>query len=245
MIVIVMKTLTDSTITLRRSEERGHMDHGWLNTYHSFSFADYYDPAHMGFRSLRVINDDKIGPGVGFPTHPHRDMEIFSYVLAGKLQHKDSLGNERVLEPGQVQVMSAGKGVLHSEFNPSETEPVHLLQLWIQPNERGLKPRYSEWHPKPGSEKEPKVLIISADGRDDSATIAQDASVYRIRLQPGETVAHDLASGRGAWLQIALGSATLNGHALATGDAGSSTTAGLLTITGGPEGTEALLFDLA
>jgi redox-sensitive bicupin YhaK (pirin superfamily) len=141
--------------------------------------------------------------------------------------------------------MSAGKGVLHSEFNPSKTEPVHLLLLWIQPNARGLKPRYSEWHPKPGSEMEPKVLIISADGRNDSATIAQDASVYRIRLQPGETVAHELAAGRGAWLQIALGSATLNGQTLATGDAGSTNSAGLLTITGGSEGTEALLFDLA
>lgn len=242
----VMNTLTDTTsLVIRRSDERGHVDHGWLNTYHSFSFADYYDPAHMGFRSLRVINDDKIGPGVGFPTHPHRDMEIFSYVLAGKLQHKDSLGNERVLEPGQVQVMSAGKGVLHSEFNPSKTEPVHLLQLWILPNERGLKPRYTEWHPTPGSEKEPKVLIISGDGREHSATIAQEADVFRIRLQPGQTVTHELRPNRGAWLQIALGSATLNGQSLATGDAAASETPGTLTIVGGEEGTEALLFDLA
>ena len=237
-----MKTI-ETTSNIRRANERGHGDHGWLNSHHTFSFADYYDPAHMGFRSLRVINDDRVAPGQGFGTHPHRDMEIFSYVLEGALQHKDSLGNGSVLKPGQIQLMSAGRGVTHSEFNPSPTEPLHFLQIWIQPRERGLAPSYTEWRPKASQADAAKVLVISPDGREDSATIHQEAEIYRIRLQPGQTVTHQLKSGRGAWLQIAEGALTLNGVALATGDGASTEEPGTLTLVAtGP--TEALLFDL-
>ena len=238
-----MKT-TQTTLTVRRANERGHADHGWLDSHHTFSFADYYDPAQMGFRSLRVINDDRVAPGQGFGTHPHRDMEIFSYVLEGALQHKDSLGNGSVLKPGQIQLMSAGRGVTHSEFNPSRTEPLHFLQIWIQPRERGLAPSYTEWRPKPEQVNAPKVLVISPDGRDASATIHQDAQVYRIRLQPDQTVVHELKPGRGAWLQIAEGALTLNGVALTTGDGASTEEPGRLTIAA-TQPTEALLFDLA
>ena len=180
-----MTTKTHSLI-VRKANDRGHADHGWLKTSHTFSFADYYDPAHMGFRTLRVINDDWVAPGMGFPTHPHRDMEIFSYVLEGTIGHKDSMGNGRELKPGQIQLMSAGSGVTHSEYNPSDSEPLHLLQIWIQPRERGLTPSYTEWHPKPEHEAAPKVLVISPDGREDSATIQQDALIYRVLLRPGQ-----------------------------------------------------------
>src|SRR3954464_1993575 len=163
----VMKTAA-TELTIRRASERGHADHGWLNSYHTFSFADYYDPAHVGFRSLRVINDDRVAPGKGFGEHPHRDMEIFSYVLEGTLAHRDSLGNGRELKPGQIQLMSAGKGVTHSEFNPSPKEPAHFLQIWIEPRARGLAPSYTEWHPKAQHEGAGKVLVISPDGREDS-----------------------------------------------------------------------------
>lgn len=238
-----MKTI-ETTLNIRRANERGQADHGWLNSHHTFSFANFYDPAHMGFRSLRVINDDRVASAQGFGTHPHRDMEIFSYVLEGALQHKDSLGNGRVLKPGEIQLMSAGRGVTHSEFNASPTEPLHFLQIWIQPRERGLAPGYSEWRPKPEQDNAPKVLVISPDGRDGSATIHQDAEVYRIRLQPGQSVKHELKPGRGAWLQIAAGALTINGAALATGDGASTETPGTLTLTAtGP--AEALLFDLA
>lgn len=238
-----MKT-TQSSLKIRRANARGHANHGWLNSHHTFSFADYYDPAHMGFRSLRVINDDRVAPGQGFGTHPHRDMEIFSYVLEGALQHKDSLGNGSVLKPGQIQLMSAGQGVTHSEFNPSAAEPLHFLQIWIQPRERGLVPGYTEWHPTPAQASAPKVLVISSDGRDGSATIHQDAEIYRLRLQPGDKVAHELKPGRGAWLQIATGALTLNGTALATGDGASTEEPGKLALEA-TQPTEALLFDLA
>ncbi|MSU33968.1 MAG: hypothetical protein EXS36_02445 [Pedosphaera sp.] len=155
-------------LNIRRADERGHADQGWLKSNYTFSFADYCDPAHMGFRSMRVINDDRVAPGMGFGTHPHRDMEIFSYVLAGALEHKGSLGNGRVLKPGQIQLMSAGQGVRHSEFNPSPSEPLHFLQIWIQPRARGLTPGYTEWLPKPEHADAPKVLVISTDGRDGS-----------------------------------------------------------------------------
>jgi redox-sensitive bicupin YhaK (pirin superfamily) len=237
-----MKT-TETTPNIRRANERGHADHGWLNSRHTFSFADYYDPAHMGFRSLRVINDDRVAPGKGFGTHPHRDMEIFSYVLEGALQHKDSMGNGRVLKPGEIQLMSAGRGVTHSEFNPSRTEPLHFLQIWVQPRERGLAPSYTEWRPKPEQAAAPKVLVISPDGRDDSATIHQDAEIYRIRLKAGQRVTHELKPGRGAWLQIAQGALSLNGVALATGDGASIEAPGTLSLTASKP-TEALLFDL-
>jgi redox-sensitive bicupin YhaK (pirin superfamily) len=237
-----MKT-TATGLNLRRAGERGQADHGWLKSQHTFSFADYYDPAHLGFRSLRVINDDVIAPGHGFPTHPHRDMEIFSYVLKGALKHQDSLGNGRVLKPGQIQLMSAGRGVTHSEFNPSSTEELHLLQIWLQPRERGLQPSYTEWHPRAEHATAPKVLVISPDGRDGSATIQQAADIYRLQLQPGQTVTHELAPGHGAWLHLADGAMTLDGVELTTGDAASTEQAGTLTLTASQR-SEALLFDL-
>ena len=230
-------------LIIRRSGERGHADHGWLNSYHSFSFANYHDPAHMGFRTLRVINDDRVAPGQGFGSHPHRDMEIFSYVLEGAIKHKDSMGNGRVLKPGQIQLMSAGRGVMHSEYNPSDREPLHFLQIWILPRTKGLTPSYTEWHPKAEQAAEPKVLVISPDGRDGSATINQDAEIYRIRMQPGQSVTHVLAAGRGAWLQVAEGDLTLNGQVLTTGDGVSTEQAGQLTLKASRQ-TEAILFDL-
>ena len=230
-------------LTLRKSNERGKADHGWLDSRFSFSFADYHDPKHMHFRTLRVINEDKIAPGGGFPMHPHRDMEIFSYVLEGALQHKDSMGNGRVLKPGQIQLMSAGAGVLHSEFNPSSTDTTHMLQIWLFPDKRGKEPGYTEWHPKPEHDTQAKVLVISKDGREDSAVIHQDASIYRLKLKAGQEVTHDLAAKRGAWLQLARGSVTLNGTALTAGDAASTEDAGTLSITA-TEDAEAILFDL-
>jgi redox-sensitive bicupin YhaK (pirin superfamily) len=197
----------------------------------------------MGFRSLRVINDDIVAAGRGFPEHPHRDMEIFSYVLEGALAHRDSLGNERVLQPGQIQLMSAGTGVRHSEFNPSATEPTHFLQIWIQPREQGLKPSYTEWHPSPQNADDPKVLVISPDGRDGSAGIQQDAEIYRILLEPGQSLQHEVREGRGVWLQIAEGSLVLNGITLSTADAAATEESGTLTLTANSR-TNALIFDL-
>jgi len=231
-------------ITVRKSQERGRADHGWLDSRHTFSFADYFDPQHMGFRALRVINEDRVVSGAGFPTHPHRDMEIFSYVLDGALQHKDSMGNGRTLEPGQIQLMSAGRGVTHSEFNPHRDHNLHFLQIWIQPNERGLTPSYTEWKPNESTAAASKVLVISADGRESSARIHQDVDVYRVRLGAGERVEHELAAGRGAWLQLIKGSATLNGVELAAGDGANTEDAGTLSIAA-KSPVEALLFDLA
>lgn len=229
---------------VRKSSDRGHADHGWLDSRHTFSFADYYDPAHMGFRSLRVINEDRVAPGGGFPTHPHRDMEIFSYVVGGTLEHEDSMGNGRRLQPGQIQLMSAGSGVTHSEFNPSRVEPAHFLQIWIKPRAYGLTPSYTEWHPAPESEHAAKVLVISPDGRENSATIRQDADIYRVRLKAGETLGHDLKPGRGLWLQLISGTLTAGGSVLEAGDAACTETAGTFQITA-TENAEALLFDLA
>lgn len=227
----------------RPANDRGHANHGWLDSHHSFSFANYYDPAFMGFRSLRVINEDRVTPGMGFGTHPHSDMEIFSYVLSGKLRHKDSMGNGKELLPGQIQLMSAGSGVTHSEFNPSHTEPLHFLQIWIQPQERGLKPSYTEWQPKPEQAETAKVLVISPDGREGSALIHQDAEVWRLLLKPGETVTHDLRPGRGAWIQVVRGSIEADGTALGGGDGASTAAEGSLRFTA-TESAEALLFDL-
>jgi redox-sensitive bicupin YhaK (pirin superfamily) len=239
---VPMKT-TATGLSIRRAGERGHADHGWLDSHHTFSFANYYDPAHMGFRSLRVINDDRVAPGQGFGTHPHRDMEIFSYVIEGTLEHKDSMGNGRQLIPGQIQLMSAGRGITHSEFNPSRTDPLHFLQIWIQPRERGLTPSYTEWHPNPELADAAKTLVISSDGADGSAVIHQDAKVYLVRLRPGQTVTHDVEAGRGAWLHIVEGALKLNGIELSTGDGASSEERGRLTLTAS-EQTQALLFDL-
>jgi redox-sensitive bicupin YhaK (pirin superfamily) len=231
-------------INLRPSQERGHANHGWLDSFHTFSFADYYDPAHMGFRSLRVINQDIIAPGAGFPTHPHADMEIFSYILWGALQHRDSMGNGRVLKPGQIQLMSAGRGVTHSEFNPSQSDDASLLQIWIRPRQRGLTPSYTEWHPDPAREDDAKVLVISPDGREGSAIIHQDADIYRVRLMAGKVVTHEAAAGRGVWFQLIKGLMTVNGTQLQPGDAMSTEDSGTLTFTA-TQDAEALLFDLA
>lgn len=231
-------------VNVRPAAERGHANHGWLDTWHSFSFANYYDPDHMGFRSLRVINQDRIAPGAGFGTHPHRDMEIFSYVLEGTLKHADSMGNSRELKPGQIQLMSAGSGVTHSEFNPSRTEGTHILQIWIQPHTKGLVPAYTEWHPS-GATSGSKTLVISPDGRDQSATIRQDAFVHRLLLEPGGTVTHDLAPGRGLWLQAIRGDLRLNDTLLDPGDGASTETAGTYLFTALDAPAEALLFDLA
>lgn len=232
------------TLRVRRANERGHADHGWLESCHTFSFADYHDPAHMGFRSLRVLNDDRVAPQGGFPTHPHRDMEIFSYVLAGRLAHRDSLGNQRELKPGEIQLMRAGRGVSHSEFNPSATEEAHFLQIWITPSERGLEPAYTEWTPPAGTAGTAKQLVISGDGRDGSARIAQDAAVYLIRAGGGATIPHDLAVGRGLWLHVIRGSAAVAGTVLQPGDAAALEEPAQVAIHAGPEGLEALLFDL-
>jgi redox-sensitive bicupin YhaK (pirin superfamily) len=187
--------MTDSPsaakIRVRKSADRGHAQHGWLDTRHTFSFADYFDREHMGFRSLRVINEDFVEPAAGFPTHPHRDMEIFSYVVAGAIAHRDSLGNGRTLRPGEIQLMSAGTGVTHSESNPSRAERLHLLQIWILPEKQGLKPSYTEWKPRPEHADASQVLLISPDGRDGSATIHQDAFVHRVRLAASETLEHE------------------------------------------------------
>lgn len=230
-------------ITIRKAADRGRADFGWLDSRHSFSFGEYYDPNHMGFRSLRVINDDRVAGGGGFSPHPHRDMEIFSYVLEGQLAHEDSMGNRRTLEPGQVQLMSAGRGVTHGEFNPSKTASTRFLQIWIQPDRKGLAPSYTEWRPRPIDVNAPKVLVISPDGRDDSATIHQDAFVYRIRMKAGDEVGHTLAGGRGLWLQIMTGAATLNGMALAEGDGACAEQPASYVIQAAAD-VEALLFDL-
>jgi redox-sensitive bicupin YhaK (pirin superfamily) len=234
---------TASAIEVRRSHERGQADHGWLQSHHTFSFAEYQDPAHMGFRTLRVINEDWVAPGQGFGTHPHRDMEIFSYVLEGAIQHRDSLGNGRILTPGQIQLMSAGQGVTHSEFNPSTTDSLHLLQIWIRPHTRGLTPSYTEWHPQPEQARNPKVLVISPDGREGSAIIHQEAKVYRLRWDQGQILEHNLHPGRGVWLQVMSGGLAWDAIALGAGDAASSEEPGKLVLNGSASG-EALLFDL-
>ena len=230
-------------IRIRRSTERGHLNHGWLDTYHTFSFGDYYDPEWMGYRSLRVINDDKVAPGHGFPTHGHRDMEIITYVLDGALEHRDSMGNGGVIKPGEIQYMSAGSGVRHSEFNPSPDSEVHLLQIWIMPVIAGLDPTYAQQ--QFGDARRGKLcLLASADGRDGSVTIRQDASIYASILEKGEAVEHQLEQGRGAWLQVARGNVTLNGEEVRAGDAAAIEGEEAISIAAADRG-EVLLFDLA
>lgn len=229
-------------MTIRRSDERGQANHGWLNTRFTFSFADYYDPNHMGFRSLRVINDDVVSPGGGFDMHPHRDMEIITVVLSGALEHKDSMGNGRVIRPGEVQYMAAGTGVLHSEFNPSETEPVHLLQVWIKPDAKGAKPNYAERDFK--SAPVGKLnLIASKTGRDGSIAINQDAELLVGKFAGGETVTHPLRSGRHAWVHVAEGEVTLNGAHLTAGDGVAVSDEHELKLAATKPG-QVLLFDL-
>jgi redox-sensitive bicupin YhaK (pirin superfamily) len=229
-------------ITIRRAKDRGHFDHGWLNTFHTFSFADYHDPAHMGFRSLRVLNDDRVAPGEGFGEHRHRDMEIVSYVLEGALAHRDSMGNSGVIRPGDVQKMSAGTGVQHSEFNGSRSEPVHFLQIWIVPEVRGIAPAYEQKTFPPETRRGKLRLIGSRDGRDGSVTIRQDVDAYASVLEDGQNVRHPLAPGRSAWLHVAEGELELNGNRLAVGDGAAVSGESELTIAG--KGAEFLLFDL-
>lgn len=229
--------------TIRRAEERGRVNHGWLDTAHTFSFASYYDPAHMGFRSLRVINDDTVAGGEGFGMHPHRDMEIITYVLSGALEHKDSMGNGRVIRPGEFQYMSAGTGVQHSEFNHSPTEPVHLLQIWIVPDRKGVKPRYAE-KSLAAAPSGQLHLVTSKTGRDGSIGIHQDADLYYARLKAGETVTHGLAPGRHAWVHVAEGEITVDGQRLSAGDAVAiSDEKGPLTLAA-TQAAQVILFDL-
>lgn len=231
-------------ITIRKSEERGHFNFGWLDTYHTFSFDQYYDPAHMHFRSLRVINEDRVAAGQGFPTHSHRDMEIITYILSGALEHRDSMGNGSIIRPGDVQRMSAGTGVSHSESNPSETEPVHLLQIWILPRERGLPPGYEEKFFS-GDERRGRLrLVASEDGREGSVTINQDARLYAVMLAAGGEVSHTLDPGRYAWAQVARGRIRLNEVDLKQGDGAAISNEARLNVVSYDE-AELLLFDLA
>ncbi len=232
-------------ITLRKSGERGYADHGWLKSFHTFSFANYYDPQHMGFRALRVINDDRVAPSMGFPTHGHRDMEIVTYVLAGALEHKDSMGNGSVIRPGEVQRMSAGTGVTHSEYNASPKDTVHLLQIWILPTKEGDKPGY-EQKTFGDAEKRGKLrLVASPDGADGSVTIHQDAHIYASVLDKSSTVSLDLKPGRHAWVHVARGSAALNGTPLKAGDGAAVSDEKRIELTGSEADSEILVFELA
>ena len=231
-------------ITIRRSNERGGGDFGWLNTHHTFSFDQYHDPRFMGFRSLRVINEDWVQGGHGFPMHPHRDMEIITYLLDGSLEHKDSMGNGSVIRPGDGQRMSAGTGVRHSEANASKTDAAHLLQIWILPDRSGHKPGY-EQKSFPESEKRGKFRQIAGpDGKDGSVTIHQDAKLYVTLLEPGQEVKHELEAGRYAWVQVAKGSIELNGEKLSQGDGAAVSEEPQLVVKGTTD-SEVLLFDLA
>ena len=231
-------------ISIRKGAERGYADHGWLRSFHTFSFADYYDAQHMGFGALRVINEDRVQPGAGFGTHGHRDMEIISYVLDGALEHKDSMGNGSVIRPGDVQRMSAGRGVLHSEFNPSDRELVHFLQIWIEPNVRGIDPGYEERRFDAGDKRGRLKLIASPDGRDGSVTIHQDALVFAALLDGAERATHQVGAGRRAYVHVARGRVTVNGQPLEAGDALKATEVTELVLEGGKQ-AEVLLFDLA
>lgn len=231
-------------ITIRRSNERGGGDYGWLKTRHTFSFNDYWDEKWMGFRSLRVINEDWVAPNGGFPTHPHRDMEIITYILSGQLEHKDSLGTGSVILPGDGQRMTAGRGIRHSEFNPSKTDTVHLLQIWILPNKQGYEPSY-EQKAFPEADKRGKFrLIASNDGADGSVKINQDAKLFVTLLAPGEQVTHTLGASRHAWVQVAKGEVELNGQRLNQGDGAAVSEEKPLTVKGTND-AEVLLFDLA
>jgi redox-sensitive bicupin YhaK (pirin superfamily) len=231
-------------IAIRKAEERGHFDFGWLNTYHTFSFDQYYDPKHMGFSNLRVINEDVVQPGHGFPTHGHRNMEIVTYILQGALEHRDSMGNGSIIRPGDAQRMSAGTGVRHSEANPSDASPVHLLQIWILPNEENLRPEYEEKKFSDDEKRNKLRLIVSPGGDAGSVRIHQDAKIYASLLDAGQEVVHRLENGRSAWLQLAAGSVLLNDLALRQGDGAAVTDESNISITAS-EPAEVLLFDLA
>jgi quercetin 2,3-dioxygenase len=231
-------------VRIRKAQDRGHADHGWLDTYHTFSFGNYYDPQQMGFRALRVINEDRVEPGAGFPTHPHRDMEIVSYVLEGALGHRDSTGTGSVLRPGEVQRMSAGTGITHSEFNQSQDQSLHFLQIWILPAADGITPGYQQ-KVFPAEEKRERLRLIAApDGREGALTIHQDVQVYAALLEAGTRIEYPLAAGRHAWIQVVGGSVTVNGATLGQSDgAALSDEPGVVLV--GLESAEVLLFDLA
>ena len=231
-------------IQIRKAEERGHADHGWLNTYHTFSFASYHDPDHMGFRSLRVMNEDRVAAGKGFGTHPHRDMEIVSYVLEGALEHKDSMGNGEVLRPGEFQRITAGTGITHSEFNPSTVEQTHFYQIWILPDAAGLPPGYEQKRFDDDRMRNALRLVASPDGEDGSLTIHQDARIYLSKLDAGKTIEFTVPSGRHAWLQVLRGGVTLNGGAMQASDGAAVSDEATLSIAATSD-AEIMLFDLA
>jgi redox-sensitive bicupin YhaK (pirin superfamily) len=231
-------------IQVRKAKERGHADHGWLDSFHTFSFANYYDPKFMGFRALRVINEDRVAPSRGFGEHPHNDMEIVTYVLEGELAHKDSMGNGSVIRPGDVQRMSAGTGVVHAEMNPSKSQPVHFLQIWIVPDKQGYPPSY-EQKAFTAQERQGKLRVIASnDGRDGSVQLHQDASLAAALLEPGQRVEHALRPGRHAWIHVARGKVDVSGHALGAGDGAAVGGEGTLAIAA-TEPSEVLVFDLA
>ena len=230
-------------LKLRRANERGHADHGWLKTWHTFSFSRYYEPAHMGFRSLRVMNEDIIAPGKGFGTHGHDNMEIVTYVLSGALEHKDSMGNGEVLRPGEFQRISAGSGITHSEFNPSESESTHMYQIWLEPNVQNIQPSY-EQKAFPDSEKMNQFrLVASPDGDEGSLSIHQDTSVYLATLQSGTQLDYHLENNRHAWLQVLRGNITVNGEELTASDGVALSEIETLQLTA-TSGSEVMLFDL-
>ncbi len=231
-------------IRIRRSDERGHANHGWLDTYHTFSFAGYHDPRNMGFRSLRVLNDDKVAPAAGFPTHPHRDMEILTYVVEGALEHRDSSGGGSVIRPGDVQRMTAGSGIAHSEFNPSPEEWTRLLQIWLLPERRGLEPGYEQKHFEHAGRRGKLRLVASRDGRDGSLTIHQDVAVYAGLLAAGDRARLPLAPGRHAWVQVVRGTVRLGDHELREGDGARVSDERTLELAS-VDDAELLLFDLA
>jgi hypothetical protein len=233
-------------IEVRKAGDRGGGAHGWLDTRHTFSFADYYDPRFLGYRSLRVLNEDRVAPGAGFPTHPHRDMEILTYVLEGELVHRDSMGNGSTILPGEIQKMSAGTGVTHSEENGSESRPVHLMQIWILPSRPGVPPGYEQKKVRVREESGRLHLIAAPDAEGDAVGLHQDARVYGATLEPGQEVVHALAPSRGAWLQVAAGSVRVGPVVLGAGDGAAVEEEAEITISGDGEGrAEVLLFDLA
>ncbi|MDE3195956.1 MAG: pirin family protein [Acidobacteriota bacterium] len=232
-------------IQVRKSEDRGHANHGWLDSHHTFSFADYYDPEFMGFRSLRVINEDRVSPGKGFGMHGHRDMEILSYVLEGSLAHRDSMGHEEVLGPNEIQLMSAGTGVLHSEFNPSKGEPVHFFQIWIEPKTRSVKPGYEQTRFNPEEKKDKLLRLAGPAGAGGLAEINQDAHVFVAAPGQGTAIPYALGAGRGAWVHAVRGNVTVNGVALSAGDSAAITGEPELLLSGSGDGAnEVLLFDV-
>lgn len=232
-------------ITIRPQQARGRANFGWLDSKHTFSFGNYYDPQHMGFANLRVINEDRVTPAKGFGTHGHRDMEIISYVLSGGLEHKDSMGNGSVIRPGDVQRMSAGTGVTHSEFNASTTEPVHFLQIWILPNQRGLQPSYEEKNFSSAAKQGKLTLVGSQNGRDGSVTIHQDVDLYVSHLTSGDLINYSVDNNRAVWIQVAKGSVLLNDKLLEAGDGAAIVDEPEITLVGNSDVGEILLFDLA